>query len=245
MDTNKLTVNINKTKYMVFNKTSDNKLNINYMGNPLEEVNNFKYLGVILDKNLSWDSHIKKLLSGLSAICGLFKKISSFVPISSKLSIFHSLFQSRLLYGILIWGPTYKSKLKKIQSIQNKAIKNLYKYKRSENRKFIHKQNQILPVLHLLNISQATHIHNIKNQFILSNTQLTANNHHYNTRNRDNVQFNRINTTNFGSNSSKYAAIKTYNSLPNSLKILDEKSFKTAIKSHYLKEFENSPFPAQ
>lgn len=87
METNKLTVNTDKTKYMVFNRTNDTKLNIFYMGKPLQQVNNFKYLGVTLDKHLSWESQIKKIVSGLSSICGLFRKISSYVPMSSKLSI--------------------------------------------------------------------------------------------------------------------------------------------------------------
>lgn len=241
---NKLTVNTNKTKFLVFNKKQTFDLNINYMEQPIERVKSFKYLGVILDSQLSWDIHINKLISNLSSICGLFRKICAYVPESAKIGIFHSLFQSKILYGILIWGPAYKTKLKKIQSIQNKAIKNLFNYERKENRKFIHTEHNILPILYLLLINQATHIHNIKNQLSHSNTQIKTNTHQHNTRNRDNIKINITRTTNYGTNSTLNAATKTYNTLPSTLRTLDKRSFKFTIKSHYYNEFVNSPFPA-
>lgn len=118
MDVNKLTVNVNKTKYLVFSKTNIN-LNIMYKGIELECVEQFKYLGVILEKSLSWEVHLNKLTSALSSICGLFRKISDFIPINVRCSLFHSFFQSKILYGLIIWGTTYKTKMRKIQTIQN------------------------------------------------------------------------------------------------------------------------------
>ena len=62
MEANKLTLNAKKTKAMLFCTTHFNKkvdeLNL-YMGNDLlENVNNCKYLGVILDQNLKWEAQI-------------------------------------------------------------------------------------------------------------------------------------------------------------------------------------------
>ena len=61
----KLTLNISKTKYSFFHKRSkrDNillllpKLNINNSGTEPSEY--LKFLGALLDENLSWKEHIK------------------------------------------------------------------------------------------------------------------------------------------------------------------------------------------
>ena len=76
---NKLTVNAGKTKYMTFN----NKTNKNYKSlprdedyiildsTPLEEVNNFKLLGVIINNKLSWEDHKKHVKSKISKSLGI------------------------------------------------------------------------------------------------------------------------------------------------------------------------------
>ena len=59
---NKLSLNVKKTKYMIIgNKNKLNGIqdvNINVNNEPIERVNKFKYLGLIIDQHLTWDSHI-------------------------------------------------------------------------------------------------------------------------------------------------------------------------------------------
>ena len=67
----KLTLNINKTKYMCFSSNKNNNLLaydnecLSINNAPLEQVQNISFLGLYLDENLSWKSHmlivIKKL----------------------------------------------------------------------------------------------------------------------------------------------------------------------------------------
>ena len=64
-DANKLSVNVGKTKYSLFHKSSrkDNlplllpRLLIKKY--KMERVKSIKFLGVLLDENLSWKDHIK------------------------------------------------------------------------------------------------------------------------------------------------------------------------------------------
>ena len=59
---NKLTLNSNKTKFMMFASSkclkSVAKINITVENEPTEQVDSFKYLGVILDRTLSFADHI-------------------------------------------------------------------------------------------------------------------------------------------------------------------------------------------
>ena len=62
LKSNKLTLNINKTKYVFFGTCSQLQAPINYEldinGQALEQVQSMKYLGVIVDTQLNFGEHI-------------------------------------------------------------------------------------------------------------------------------------------------------------------------------------------
>ena len=70
--------------------------------NTIECVSNFTYLGVIIDKNLSWNAHTKYLISKLSQASGAIYKLRKFLSRKTLISIYNSLVVSHLNYGILI-----------------------------------------------------------------------------------------------------------------------------------------------
>ena len=61
LKSNKLSVNVEKTKYVIF-KTSKKKINHNFLlhyeNEILHQVNSIKFLGVYIDQNLTWKDHI-------------------------------------------------------------------------------------------------------------------------------------------------------------------------------------------
>ena len=63
LTSNKLTLNIAKSKFMVIsNKKSISKeLRISINDSTLEQCDRYKYLGVMIDKNLTWKSHIEHI----------------------------------------------------------------------------------------------------------------------------------------------------------------------------------------
>ena len=69
---NKLTLNLSKTKYMLIanrNKITEKerkKFKLSIGKYTLHEVENIKYLGVILDNTLNWSSHIEYISTKLS-----------------------------------------------------------------------------------------------------------------------------------------------------------------------------------
>ena len=76
-------------------------------------VNESKYLGIIMDKDLLFLSYIKKLENKLSKSVGILSKVTPFLNASTLLQLYYSIFHSYLRYGIIIWGSTFKSYLKK------------------------------------------------------------------------------------------------------------------------------------
>ena len=105
---NKLSLNINKTKFMIFHPYQKDisqltpTLKINNM--EIEKVSDFNFLGVILDECLTWKPHIDKLASKLSRNSGILNKLKNFLPALIMKTLYFSLSHLHLNYGILIWG---------------------------------------------------------------------------------------------------------------------------------------------
>ena len=121
---NKLTLNTVKSKFMVVtNKKSIPKLSIKVNDIPLKTCDSYKYLGVTIDKNLDWKSHVKYISTKIFKACGALAKIRNCVRIDVLKNVYHALVHSYLLYGILVWGHAAPSVLKPLEILANKAIR--------------------------------------------------------------------------------------------------------------------------
>ena len=113
MVANKLHVNTKKCCYIYFKpKTSSKKtiestatdnLVLKMHDNTLEKVTQTKFLGVIIDEELSWIPHINYLTNKLKCCMGSLNRIKENVPASLHKSLYHTLFESHLTYGITVW----------------------------------------------------------------------------------------------------------------------------------------------
>ena len=63
-----------------------------------------KYLGLMIDANLSWKYHIKSIGHKISKLIGIIAKIQNYVPHFVLLSVYNSLIIPYLTYGICGWG---------------------------------------------------------------------------------------------------------------------------------------------
>ena len=105
----KLSINIKKTKTMIFNR--GNKLiksDFNVGSSPIENVKTFTYLGFTISaKNCQFQSTIDDLsIKANRAIFAIKSKIKlSKLPIRLAIKIFNSQIMPILLYGSEIWGP--------------------------------------------------------------------------------------------------------------------------------------------
>ena len=81
MIANKLTLNYSKTKVMLFSKKKKDQtsLNIKINGHKIESVDSFKYLGVVMDKDLNWRHHIEAICTKLSQAAGAILKLFLFI----------------------------------------------------------------------------------------------------------------------------------------------------------------------
>ena len=102
---NKLTLNMDKSKCMIISKkrkTSNMSIRIN--GKELKHCDSYKYLGVYIDKNLSWKPHIEHVCKKVSKACGALAKTRHYVNVDTLTSIYYALFNSYVRYGLASWG---------------------------------------------------------------------------------------------------------------------------------------------
>ena len=125
LDVNKLSLNISKTKYMILSPQFKEKhiYQIKLKENLLSKTENHKYLGVIIDENLSWKPHIMTITSKLSKLSGLLYKLRPFVNKQILMQVYYTLIYPNLLYGITCWGSCSKTASQPIQIIQNRILR--------------------------------------------------------------------------------------------------------------------------
>ena len=81
---------------------SDNpSLSINNF--PIEQDSSTKSLGVYVDENLSWNTHIESICKKISSALGLIKRIRNFVPSHTLLNIFSGLVKPQFDYSSIVW----------------------------------------------------------------------------------------------------------------------------------------------
>ena len=139
---NKLNLNIKKSNFVIFRpyqkrlsfqpkiRIFDNEKNMNIS---LECKNYVKYLGILIDSNLSWKIHIEYIALKISKIVGLIAKLRHFVPLHTLLNIYQSLISPYITYGLSVWGQACKSHLNKILILQKRALRFTYFAKKNEH----------------------------------------------------------------------------------------------------------------
>ena len=132
---NKLTLNVSKTKYILFRnqdmKVDFSNLELSIDSGKIDRIGKdcdekyFKFVGVYLDEFLSWDHHLNAIRSKLSCANFAISKIKRIVPEKVKLYVYNSLFKSHISYCLEAWGGVSSSKLRPILMIQKKCIRNI------------------------------------------------------------------------------------------------------------------------
>ena len=82
-----------------------------------------KYLGVHLDKYLSWDLQTNQLSKKLSRANGILSKLRHFVPKKILISVYYSIFYTPLLYRCPVWSLTKKENLDYISIVQKRCLR--------------------------------------------------------------------------------------------------------------------------
>ena len=120
---NKLSLNCTKSKAMLFHMPQKQVTFPDIMINnsKIEFVDCFNYLGILVDKNLSWNSHVNDRSLKITKVVGMLNKLKHFLPPKILLDIYNSLIVPHLNYGALLWEKCSDNLFK----LQKKAIRSI------------------------------------------------------------------------------------------------------------------------
>ena len=135
MMVNLLHINAKKSCYMYFcpfkqsseesNEITDNH-NLYINSKIIQRVSQTKFLGVIIDDQLSWKPHLLNLNKKLRSACGRIYRIKKHLPESLHKQIYHSLFESHLGFAISVWGGVSRNQLSPLFITQKKCIRMIF-----------------------------------------------------------------------------------------------------------------------
>ena len=150
---NKLSLNISKTKYMIFHKPGKllPTFEISIDSKLLQRVAEFTFLGVVIDEQLTWSPHIHTVTSKLARVSGVLSKLKHFLPQYILKTIYNSLFLPHINYGLLTWGFVNTNR---IYLLQKRAVRNICDAKYNAHSSILFKHLYILEIhdLFMLNL---------------------------------------------------------------------------------------------
>jgi hypothetical protein len=126
---NKLSLNIEKTKWSLFHSNSKKRLIpielplLFIDGVLIERVTCTKFLGVLIDENLTWKKHIGNISCKISKSIGILYKARNMLNKHILTQLYHSFIHCHLNYANAAWGSVNKSKLEPLHRQQKHAIR--------------------------------------------------------------------------------------------------------------------------
>jgi hypothetical protein len=107
----------------VTNKRNIVNANYNIHGHTLENVETAKYLGVSMDKSLTWNQHIADTARKANGVKAFLQRNMNQCPRKTKASCYEHLVRPILEYANTIWDPWTKNNIDKIEAVQRRSAR--------------------------------------------------------------------------------------------------------------------------
>ena len=237
LQANRLSLNVSKSRVMITSKHSVPVLPAFKMRDvALKQTSTMKFLGVILDNNLSFRQHCSSVISALSRSLGVMRRIAPYISKKAIISLYYSLIYSKLTYAVVAWGNSSVVASKRILSIQRQFLKllnfgtfSIDLFHRYSVLKFCYIYRYFC-VIKLFNILIGSH------RYFLNKTMLYQIDPQHLTRSVDaGILTNVYCRTSVSQRNFLYQGIKYWNELPLSIRMLsNSKLFKNHVRKHYL-----------
>ena len=199
---NKMAVNVSKTKYIIF-KPKGVKVEVdqnngivydeNEIGQPKDKTKitplirihdksvelcnrTYKLLGLYLDEHLSFDHHCDYIRSKISQSNFIISRAKHFLPQKCLVTLYYALVHPHLLYCLPVYSCTSSKNINKLELIQKKVIRTITKSNYTAHTAPLFNSLKIMPLKHLIIYSQSLLVHSIYHKYSppsLHNTWIT------------------------------------------------------------------------
>ena len=210
---------------------------------PIKQIDTFNFLGITLQKDLKWETHINKIACKISKILGIMNNLKHYVPSHILRTIYSSLILPHINYGILLWG----NNTQRIFKLQKRAVRIITLSKYISHTEPLFKNLNLLKIedIHTLNLYKF--IYKLRNNTLptyFKSITLTpfCDIHQHNTRNKHYLLTPKIKHE-FAKRSIRYVIPNLINASPS--EIIDKiqthcpSGFAFYIKRFFITNYEN------
>ena len=230
---NKIKINYTKSKFIIFSYGKNFTLDtINFGNNSINSTDDIKFLGIYVDKHLTFKSHVNSICNKVSKIVGLLFRLNNILPLEALKILYTSLLIPHLLYGIEIWYGIHQYNNDRVFKLQKKAIRAINSLPYNSH------TNDYFKNMHFLKLEDMYKQRAL--YFIFKSTSITTHQdiHDYNTRHSNDIvlpQFYRAKTQ----STIFYRGITLWNDLPQDIKDLRYKgAFMNSLKFLFINEYQ-------
>ena len=225
MSRNRLLINSDKTKCLVFSGTGIKEVALGT--STLVKSESCRLLGVEIDQSLSWSSHIEALTSKLSRTCYALHQLKKSCSTNIVKTFYYANFYSVMKYGIIHWGMN--SGADKIFLLQKRALRAVFGLKYGESCRTLFLTEGLLSFYAVYILETVSFVHAHVGEFD-HRVQ-----HSHATRHADRM-LPALHRYSFYQKSLCYMGCKLYNILPREVRsVRSPQRFKSLVRSHLLK----------
>ena len=244
---NKLSLSIEKSSFVIFHPTQKKlDYNVQIFLNDLSIKREYtiKYLGITIDCNLNWKSHVAEISKKIKRNIGVICKLRNFVNSHILKNLYYSLIYPYLIYGIVAWGNTYTSSTNPLFLLQKKLIITTFS-------DYLDHTNSIFLALNILKFQDLVFYHNALFMYDFHSGNLphifstffspVNQKHSYNTRlaSRSTYSLPKV-RTNFGKFNIRFIGPKIWNEVDETFKNCKKYKFKKMLKNSLI-QFVTNP----
>ena len=191
---NKLSLNVNKTKFMVFhyyqrNLEDTDIPNLMINGGSIERVSEFDFLRLTMNEFMSWSLHAKKVSNIISRVLGIMNRMKHFLPFSALRLMYQSLVNCHLQFCLLAWGYEYNI----IYNLQKKAVRIMTASKYNAHTKPLFKQLNIMKLEDSFSLQYSKFYHKSKGnslpKYFANIFTRNSDIYHFGTHNRNQLHY--------------------------------------------------------
>lgn len=239
LKSNALTLNVQKTHFVDFStkKNDQAQIRLNIGNDLINECTETKYLGMTLQNNLNWNTHIQTIIKKINSKIPLMYQLRDILPNDKRITIYNSLIMSHIIYGIELYAKNKSKWLDILQKAQNRILKILLKLNRRTSVSLMHKQNNILKIKDLYKLRSLLIGHKVihfPNETNIAHVDIKRNER--SMRNNLSLQ---ISAESYSKNCKISERASTiWNEIPNGIKLSKNRDmFKSKIKELFLNEY--------
>lgn len=223
---NKLTINPNKTSYTIFTRRSVKRnfsINLQLNDQILTASDTIKYLGVFIDSNFKWDSHVNYIYDKLKKFIPLFYRVRNLIPHACLKNLYFAFVFPHISNCVELYVNTTNKILHRLTILNNKILRVLQFKDSYTSSNILYSNYNTLPIPALYNYKLVQFVHkwfynktslpDYFQDFYILKKEFTG----LDTRNPNDLYLLRCKSAQYN-NSFKFNSTRLWNSLPNDIK---------------------------